>query len=74
MPLQPGDIKIQYQRQTWGTDAMGQRVQVFEIGFTIRGQGNYTVTVPIEGFTAQKAEQKILPIATQVVETLDLFK
>lgn len=74
MPLNAGDVKITYQRQTWGLDAMANRVQVYEIGFTVRGQGNYTVTVPIEGFTAAKAEAAIKPIAEQVVNTLDLFK
>lgn len=49
-------------------------MQVYEIGFTVRDQGNYTVTVPIEGFTAAKAEAAIKPIAEQVVNTLDLFK
>lgn len=74
MPLVNGDVKLLPPRETWGLDATGQRVQVFELSFTVRGGGPYTVTVPMRDYAPQKGIDAITVKANHVIDTLDAFK
>ena len=54
--------------------AMGNgSVPAYEIHFTVRGEGDYAVKVPAEGYTAQAGIQAVTAVAREICETLDAF-
>lgn len=71
--LNPGDVKLTHQRQTYAKDANNQTIPVMEIGYTVRGQGNHTVNVPLVGFTADRAMALILEKAKEIADLMDRF-
>ena len=52
--LTQDDISDKVIIRTWGKNAQGQSVPVYQIDFRVKGQGPVRVTVPVEGFDAQK--------------------
>lgn len=73
MPLNTGDVKVSPPRETWGTDQYGNRVQVYEFTFQIRGQGNYTVTLLMKDFTPQLLLTAVMSKANAIVDGIDQF-
>jgi hypothetical protein len=74
MALVPGDIKIVPPlQQTLAGDGT-RSYKVYRIRFAIRGEGNYSVDIPVDGYTPEKAQKAIEDKARGICETLDLFK
>jgi hypothetical protein len=71
--LKPGDVKITATKRTLMSNN-GNTVPAYEIHFTIRGEGDYAVKVPAEGYTAQAGIDAVTGVASQIIETLDAFK
>lgn len=71
--LQTGDIKIDYQKETWGRDAMGVTIPVWEIGFTVRGKIQATVQIARSDYTADRVIQLVTAKAEELCKTLDAF-
>lgn len=69
-----GEIKILPPIQTTLSGDGMRSFQVYKIFFTIRGNGSYSVEVPVEGFTPQIAQAAIEAKANEIIDTLDLFK
>lgn len=74
MALQPGDIKVNSPIQTTLAGDGQRSYQVYRIFFSIRGEGNYSVDVPVNGFTPDMAQMAIEAKARTICDTLDLFK
>ena len=73
MPLANNDIHVTAIRRSYAKDSRGETVPGFEIHYSIRQNGDFTVTVPIAGFTVAKAMEAIAAQATQLVELLDTY-
>lgn len=72
MPLANADIHVTAIRRTivrQGTD----NVPGYELHFTIRGQGDYTCSLPIKGYSLDAAMDAIREVAEPIVQTLDTF-
>lgn len=74
MALQPGDVKIVPPIQTTLSGDGQRSYQVYRIHFSIRGEGSYSVDVPVNGFSPETAQAAIEAKARVICETLDLFK
>jgi hypothetical protein len=68
------DVKTTAIRRTWVRDSKGENVPGYEIHFTIRGMGDYTASLPIQGFSAVKAMESIAAVASPIVDLLDMTK
>lgn len=73
MPLANNDVHVTLIRRTYVRDQTGSNVPGYDLHFTIRGQGDFVASLPIQGYSAEKAMQAIAAIATPIVETLDAF-
>lgn len=74
MALQPSDIKINPPiQETLAGDGV-RSIRVYRIYFSLRGEGNYHVDVPMDGYSPELAMQAIEAKARAICETLDLFK
>lgn len=71
--VNPRDIKILPPIQkTVGSD--GTRViPIIRVFFSIRGEGSYDVSIPVEGFTEEKLEQAMLEEASKYIGLLDKY-
>jgi hypothetical protein len=68
------DLKTTAIQRSWVQASDGRNVPGYIIHFQIRGQGDYTAGLPIEGFTAERAMAAIAAVAAPIVELLDLTK
>ena len=73
MPLANNDVHVTAIRRTFVKSQTGDTVPGYEIHFTIRGQGDYTAGIPIQGFDALKAMSAIKAVAEPIVDLLDTF-
>jgi hypothetical protein len=48
-------------------------VPAYELHFTIRGEGDFAVKVPSEGYTSQIGIQAAINVAKELVDTIDAF-
>lgn len=73
MAYQPGDAKITTIKRTFINEGNGTQ-PAYEIHFTIRGEGDYAVKVPADGYTAQVGLDAITRVAREICETYDSLK
>jgi hypothetical protein len=66
------DVKILVTKRSLMTMGNGS-VPSYEIHFSIRGEGDYAVKVPAEGYTSQIGIQAVLNVAKEIVDTIDAF-
>jgi hypothetical protein len=66
------DVKLTAQKRSLMTLG-NSSVPAYELHFTIRGEGDYAVKVPAEGYTSQIGIQAILNVAKEIVDTIDAF-
>lgn len=67
------DVHVTAIRRSFGKDHRGETVPAFEIHFSIRGQGDFTASVPIATFSAEKGMVAVKAVAEPIVELLDAF-
>lgn len=74
--IAPGEIKLLMPpRRTLASDRQtGQPVPVWEFVFSIRGEGQYSATVPIVGFTPELAQKAIEMVAEPMIKVMDMYK
>lgn len=68
------DINLTRIVRGYGKDESGQNVPVYEIHFTIRGQGDFIAALPIARYNAANAQRAIYAVADPIIETMDMFK
>lgn len=71
MPVNPGDIKDVIVFPTVGKTAMGQAIPVYSIRFSLRGQGPFSVEVPVDGYTPAIGIAAVRKRAEEICATLD---
>lgn len=69
MQLNPGDVKILPPLQPLMAQGEFGPMRVWRIYYSIRGEGNYFVEVPQEGYTAEKAQAAVLAQAREIAGT-----
>lgn len=73
MPLANNDIHVTAIRRSYAKDNRGETVPAYEIHFSIRGQGDYTASLPIKDFNTQRTMEAIAAVATPIIEILEMF-
>lgn len=73
MAVNATDIALTRIVRSFGRDESGQNVPIYEIHFTIRGDGDFVAAVPISRYTAQNAQTAIYKVADPIIQTLDMF-
>jgi len=70
--LTPGTAKLQFIRKTLGR--LGSEVvPVYELHFSIRGEGDYAAVVPVQGYTKELGIAAVEKEATEIAATFDAF-
>jgi hypothetical protein len=74
VPLKPGDIENVRMSETWSKNEFGTALPAIRIDFTVRKHGPFSVALPKDGYTPQKAMELVNKFAEDICHTLDFCK
>lgn len=66
------DFKIESITQTSRMDASGNIREVYDIIFSVGNMKGFTVSVPVEGYTAQTGREAVQKRAQEIINTIGM--